>query len=424
MTTQPTLKGAWTITFLLFLFMLVNFADKIVVNLAGVPIKAELQLDPEQFGFLGASFFFLFSISALAVGFIVNRIDTRWVLLVMAVIWAIAQFPMVGTVSFTTLVICRIILGAGEGPAFGVAVHALYKWFPDEKRTLPTAILAQGSAFGVILAVPALNWIIVNHSWHYAFGALGVVGLMWAVAWLVMGREGPLVQTVAMAAADPRVPYFQLLTSRTFIGCCAAAFGAYWALSLGLTWFTSFIIEGLGFKQEDAGWITALPWVFGAIIVLLAGWLSQVMLTRGYTTRGARGVLGSVPLIAGGLILAAMPHVNGAGLQLVLLVVGPGLCGAIFVMCPAMLGEFTPVQQRGAVIGIYSAIYTFAGAMAPWLMGTVIKHAATPLEGYMTGFTINAVIMIVSGLLGLLLLWPNTERARLLAQAAAQPKFA
>jgi hypothetical protein len=27
---------------------------------------------------------------------------------------------MVGTVSFTTLLICRVILGAGEGPAFSV----------------------------------------------------------------------------------------------------------------------------------------------------------------------------------------------------------------------------------------------------------------------------------------------------------------
>ena len=60
MTTQPTPKGAWKITILLFLFMLVNFADKIVVNLAGVPIRKELNLDPEQFGFLGSSFFFLF----------------------------------------------------------------------------------------------------------------------------------------------------------------------------------------------------------------------------------------------------------------------------------------------------------------------------------------------------------------------------
>ncbi len=57
-------------------------------------------------------------------------------------------------------------------------------------------------------------------------------------------------------------------------------------------------------------------------------------------------------------------------------------------------------------------------------MGAVIQNAAVPLDGYMTGFTINAVVMVASGLLGLLLLWPNTERARLMAQAAAQPKFA
>jgi predicted MFS family arabinose efflux permease len=423
MTAQPTPKGAWKITFLLFLFMLVNFADKIVVGLAGVPIMTELKLEPEQFGLLGSSFFFLFSISAIVVGFIVNRIATRWVLLALAAIWALAQFPMVGTIGFSTLLICRVILGAGEGPAFSVAAHAIYKWFPDEKRTLPTAILSQGSAFGVVLAVPALNWVIVNHSWHYAFGALGVVGLMWVTAWLIMGKEGPLVQTVAMAKADPRIPYFQLLTSRTFIGCCAATFGAYWALSLGLTWFTPFIVKGLGFSQKDAGWISILPWVFGAAIVMLTGWISQVMMARGISTRGARGVLGSVPLIVGGLILATLAYTEDAGLRIAILVIGTGLSGSIYVVCPPMLGEFTPVSQRGAVISIYGALYTLAGILAPSVMGSVIQRANGLLEGYMTGYTINAVILIASGLLGLLLLWPNTERARLMAEVA-QPKFA
>ena len=55
-------------------------------------------------------------------------------------------------------------------------------------------------------------------------------------------------------------------------------------------------------------------------------------------------------------------------------------------------------------------------------MGSVIQRAATPLDGYMTGFTINAVIMIASGLLGLLLLWPNTERARLMGPVALRRK--
>src|SRR3954466_3064277 len=109
MTAQATPKGAWKITFLLFLFMLVNFADKIVVGLAGVPIMTELKLDADQFGLLGSSFFLLFSIAAIIVGFIVNRVATRWVLLVLALVWALAQFPMVGTVSLTTLMICRVI---------------------------------------------------------------------------------------------------------------------------------------------------------------------------------------------------------------------------------------------------------------------------------------------------------------------------
>lgn len=425
MTAQPTPKGAWGITFLLFLFMVVNFADKIVVGLAAVPIMTDLKLDAEQFGLLGSSFFFLFSISAIVVGFIVNRVATRWVLLALALIWALAQFPIVGTGSFMTLMVCRIILGAGEGPAFSVAVHAIYKWFPDEKRTLPTAVLSQGSAFGVILAVPSLNWLIVNYSWHHAFAALGIVGLLWSAVWLWLGKEGPLVPTATEAAHEARFSYAHLLTSPTFIGCCVATFGAYWALSLGLTWFTAFIVQALGFSQHAAGLISVLPWLFGACIVLLTGWLSQHLVARGMSTRGARSVLGASPLIVGGLILLAMPYADSAAMRIALLVVGSGLCGAIYVVCPPMLSEFTPVSQRGAVIAIYGAIYTLAGIIAPAVMGSIIQHSVGNIvDGYLRGFAINGMVMIAAGVVGLLLLWPNTERERLMRRNGATPQFA
>jgi MFS family permease len=423
MSAQSTPQGAWRIAFLLFLLMLMNFADKVVVGLAGVPIMADLRLEPQQFGLLGSAFFFLFSISAVGVGFVANCVATRWVLLALALIWALTQLPMIGNVSFMTLLICRIILGAGEGPAGSVAAHAIYKWFPDEKRTLPTAVLAQGSAFGIILAVPALNWLIVHRNWHYAFGALGVVGLIWVVAWLLLGKEGPLVADSVAAVEETRISYWRLLTSRTFIGCCAASFGAYWALSLGLTWFTPFIVKWLGFSQSEAGLIFILPWIFGAVVVMLTGWGSQALMARGYSTRIARGVLGAVPLIVGGFIMGFVPYTAGAKSQIALLVVGSGLSGSIYVVCGPMISEFTPVSQRGAAIAIYGAIYTLAGILAPWVMGSMIQRASNSVEGYMTGYTINAVILVVSGLLGLLLLWPNSERERLLT-AAGQPKFA
>jgi len=188
---------------------------------------------------------------------------------------------------------------------------------------------------------------------------------------------------------------------------------------------TPFLIKGLGFSQQQAGFISILPWIFGASIVLTAGWLSQVLMARGVSTRVARGVLGAAPLIVGGALVATMPHVDATAFKITLLVVGSGLCGAIYVVCPPMIGEFTPVSQRGAVIAIYGALYTLAGIIAPVVMGKMIQASGSLLEGYLSGYTINGVIMILSGLFGLALLWPNTERARLQAyQTKTAPKYA
>lgn len=422
MSGQATPKGAWGITFLLFLYMLVNFADKVVVGLAGAPIMDDLKLTPEQFGFLGSSFFFLFSATAIVVGMIANKRPTRWILLILALVWSLVQFPMVSEVSFTTLVVCRIILGAGEGPAFAVACHALYKWFPDEKRALPTAILSQGSALGVIVAVPALNWIIVKYSWHWAFGALGIVGLVWVALWLVFGREGPLVDETREVEEGRRYSFWRLVATPTFIGASLATFGAYWALSLALTWFTPFIVKGLGFPQEKAGLLSVLPWVAGAIVVLGAGWLSQRMIARGATTRTARAVLGAAPLLLAGLFILAMPHVGSPGAMIACLVAASACTGAIYPLCPPMIGEFTPSAQRGGMLAVYGAFYSLAGVAAPFVMGRVVQNAASPLEGYLAGFQINGFILIAAGIVGLMLMYPNRDRARLAGHTIAWGK--
>ena len=153
---------AWIVVGLLFSFMVINFADKAVIGIAAVPIMQELQLGPRQFGLVGSSFFLLFAVSSVATGFLVDRVQTRWVLLAMGLISALSQFPMIGSVGFETLVACRIALGAGEGPAAPVALHSTYKWFPNELPTLPTAVIMQGGAIGVMVALPVLNWVIMR----------------------------------------------------------------------------------------------------------------------------------------------------------------------------------------------------------------------------------------------------------------------
>src|SRR5215475_719774 len=199
-------RRAWIVVALLFIFMVINFADKAVIGIAAVPIMRDLELGPRQFGLVGSSFFLLFAVSSVATGFLVNRVQTRWVLLAMGFIWALTQFPMLGSVGFETLVACRIALGAGEGPALPVALHSTYKWFPNELRTVPTAVIVQGGAIGVMVALPLLNWVIVQWTWHWAFGALGLVGLVWCALWLAFGREGSLGDAGPARDAAPSSP--------------------------------------------------------------------------------------------------------------------------------------------------------------------------------------------------------------------------
>lgn len=415
--------GAWTIVVLLFLFMMINFADKAVIGLAAVPIMQELRLTPRQFGLVGSSFYLLFSVSAVVVGFVVNRVQTRWVLLAMALIWALTQFPMLGPVGLATLLACRITLGAGEGPAYPVALHATYKWFPNELRTFPTAVVAQGGGVGIVVALPVLNWVIVRWSWHWAFGALGIAGLLWTAAWLIVGREGSLAGAPAARGEGsrppaPRVAYRRLLLNPTVLASWAANFGAYWGLSQALTWQGAFLIKGLGLSQQGIGLLNALPASVGVVVLLAGGWYSQRLLARGVTSRVARGLFGGACVVLGGAALVMMPYLPGNALKIAMTTLGIALPSVIYVIGPAVVSEITPVVQRGALLAIGTAVGTSAGILAPYVMGSVIEKAATPLAGFNTGFAICGIVMILGGAIGMAVMHPEREAARL---AEAQP---
>jgi MFS transporter, ACS family, D-galactonate transporter len=405
---------AWLTVALLFLFMVINFADKAVLGIAGVPIMEELRLGPREFGLLASSFFLLFSASAVITGFIVNRVPTRWALLVMGLVWALTQFPMLGTIGFAGITASRIALGAGEGPAYPVALHSTYKWFPNELRTLPTAIVAQGAGIGIMLALPLLNWVIVRYSWHWAFGALGIAGLVWTALWLVLGREGPLSAASAAQTghAPARIAYRRLLLSPTILACWCAAFGAQWGLSLALSWFGPFFIKGLGLSQSSIGLLGALPAGISVVVVIASGWLSQRLMARGVASRVARGIFSGVCVALGGAAIAILPYAPGISVKIALITIGVALPSVIYVIGNAVVAEIAPVAQRGALLAIGTAVSTSAGLLAPYIMGSVIETAATPLAGFYTGFTICGAVMLAGGLIGAALIRPEREATR------------
>jgi MFS transporter, ACS family, D-galactonate transporter len=404
-------EAAWLMVALLFLFMAINFADKAVIGIAAIPIMQDLRLSPSQFGLIGSSFFLLFALSAIITGFVANRVQTRWLLAAMGLVWALTQFPMMGATGFGTLLACRIALGAGEGPAGPVAMHATYKWFPNERRTLPTAVIAQGGAFGIMVAVPLLNWVIVRYSWHWAFGALGVAGLVWTALWLALGREGTLASADTTITAPPsrRFSYRKLVLNPTILASWCASFGANWGLSQALSWQGAFLIKGLGFTQGSIGLLGPLPAAASVIAMLAAGWYSQRLLVGGSSSRVARGILGGGSVVLGGIALALMPHTPGIPAKIALTTIGLALPSVILVISNAVVAEITPPAQRGALLALGSVVGTSAGLLAPYVVGRLVEHAATALDGFNRGFVICGVIMLVGGVIGMALIHPERE---------------
>jgi MFS transporter, ACS family, D-galactonate transporter len=400
--------SARIIVALLFFFMLINFADKVVLALAAVPLMDEFALTPTQFGLLGSSFFFLFAIAAVTTGFVVNRASTRWTILVMAIIWSVAQLSIPAASGLGFLMMSRIVLGAGEGPAYPVALHAVYKWFSDVRRSLPTAVIAAGACVGLIVAPPALAYVITHLSWRWAFGVLGVLGLLWALAWLALGAEGEITEP-KQSSESAQVPYARLLFNGTTLATFASGFGGYWGSTLIFTWFTPYLIKGLGFPLSEAGWLTTVP-ALAMIVAMGAGaYVSQVALAHGARTRVARGILAGAAALLGGLFMLLTPHVATSAAKVTMISLGIALPTIIGVAGFPIISEFTPVRQRSAMLAITNSIWTTAGLFAPYLTGRLIESGATTEQGYEHGFVICGVITSVCGAIGLVFLRPEAE---------------
>ncbi len=278
-----------------------------------------------------------------------------------------------------------------------MALHSTYKWFPNEARTLPTAIIAQGAGIEIMVALPLLNWIIVRYSWHWAFGALGIAGLLWTTAWLLLGREGVSASAAADVNPRARIAYKHLLLSPTVIAKPVRKLRRSVGAVARSLLHGAFLIKGLGLPQGSVGVLGALPAVASVIVVIAAGWASQRLLARGVPSRVARGIFGGTSVAIGGAAMAMMPFVPGIATKIALTTIGVALPSVIYVIGNAVVSEITPVAQRGALLAIGTAVSTSAGLLAPYIMGSVIEAASTPLDGFNLGFAICGVIMLVGG---------------------------
>jgi MFS family permease len=415
---------------MLFLLMAINFVDKVVLGLVAAPLMQELHLSPAQYGLLAGSFFFLFAVTGVAGGFLSNRYPTRWLLLGMALVWAVVQLPVALSSSLTMLIVCRVLLGAGEGPAQPIAIHACYKWFPDERRNLPVSVFQQGGVFGMVIAGMVVPWINEVWGWRSNFLLLAALGLAWAVLWLVAGREGTLEAGAAAhtpKAAMPgnpvphRVSYRVLLSDRTVVFTIALHFAAFLSLALVLTWLPAYLNQGLGFAPRVAGRLFALTLLVSAPVSLGLSALSQRMVLRGTPSSVARGAFVCCCLAVSGVLFVAVALVSASpAVKVALVALAVSSTPIIYSLGPAMVAQIAPAPQRGALLAIEYSVAWIAGIIAPPVVGWMIRGAHNDIAvGFENGLLATGVLLIVLTLSGLKALNPERSMERLAARPAA-----
>lgn len=415
-------RRAWGVLALLVCLMLVNYADKVVVGLAGVDMKKDLGLDDAQFGVIQSSFFWLFAVGSILGGWLGGKIRARWLLAGIATIWALSLAPMAAQAGFTTIIACRVLLGFAEGPTTALAMQVAHSWFPAHKRAVPSSIVVAGAGIGPLIAAPVLTWVIAEYSWHMAFGTLAVFGAAVALLWLLAGDSGPEATSTghggeAATVLPERVPLARLFGTGTLIGMMLLFFVAYANTSVKVSWLPLYLREGLGYDAETAGNLVALPYLGSAIAVILAGVVSRALTRRGVGNRLTRAVLPAGLVLASGLCTIGFSSLDRGAPQMALLILGSCLNSAGYGVAFAGLADVVPASQRGMVFGIVTGVYSLGGVIAPMVIGELVASGDSVAAGYGDGFMLLGVTMMVGAVVALVLAHPDRDAAKLAAKA-------
>ncbi|MFD3652200.1 MFS transporter [Streptomyces sp. NPDC058620] len=403
---------------MIVVFMIINFADKSVLGLAAVPIMEELDISNSTYGLISSSFSILFSVSGLVVGFFSSRISSRVLLFTMCMVWAFAQLPVLVFAAVPTLIAGRVLLGAAEGPATSMSMHALYKWFPADRRGLPSALQISGAALGTLIAAPVVTWLITDFGWRSAFAGLAGASLVWSAVWWRVGHDGPYGQTPRGGVATGerrgiRVPYRKLLLNGTVVGSVASAFGASWAMGLSHAWLPPYLRTELGMSPASAATLISAVSAFSLVLLLAISPLVDALTRRGVSLRWSSGAPQGIVVAVASLAMAAIPFVHATAPRFVLIGVAFGAHAIAFPLHYMTAAAVVPTAQRGALFGVVAATGTLPGLVAPYLTGHLLDNAASRSAGYTSTFLIAAAIMLTAGLVALVCIRPERDARRL-----------
>jgi MFS family permease len=411
---QVISKIAWRLMPLIIVCYFFAFFDRVNISFAKAPLQADLGLSNTAYGF-GASLF--------VVGYVLLEVPSnmllyrfgarRWIARIM-ISWGLATAAMVFVRTEWQFYTLRFLIGAMEAGFAPGILYYLTLWFPKSHRGRMTSVFFLATAFSGIIGAP-ISGLILNYmdhleglaGWQWLFLAGGLPCVV--LGFVVLSRfDDSIAQAKWLSEAERRIISVQLERQRAEIGEISLwrsllMPGVLW---LGLVYFLIQVGSyGLNFWAPDLiktagggnaatiGLLTAIPYVCGAICMLVVGWLSDASGDR------PKFVAGLIMTAALGFFAAGLFDKNVPLLLAALAILGAGVVAAIpaFWTLPPKL-----LTGAGAASGIalINTLGQLGGIVSPIMVGTVkdLTGSTTPALYVIGGLCLLCGISLLAAL--------------------------
>jgi ACS family hexuronate transporter-like MFS transporter len=400
-----------------FTASLINYGDRVALSVAAPFILAEFHFAPALWGVILSAFFWTYSPFALLGGFMVDRIGIRKAYAICMLVWSLTIPLTAAAWNASSLIVARLLFGAGEGPQAPISTTLTANWFPKRQTSTMLNLAQSGTTIGPIIATPLVVWASTTMGWRPTFVILGGFGVLWSVAWWFIARDRPADHprtdaaerayitadhdTTDTATSGPdTTPRFWSLLRQPHVLPLSIAFFAYsWVLFMFLTWYPTYLVSARAVRKTDLGAIATIPWIAATAGLIIGGLVADRLVTRTGSLVQPRKwmIIGCLTVVA--VCFGPSPFVRSPTLALVL------VCVAIFFLLAsyqyqALIVALPAPSYTGRLAGTIQMCSTLAGILAPIVTGAVVQTTGS----YTPAFLIGAALALTGALAILILL--------------------
>ncbi len=376
-----------TLVFASMLALLIAYIDRVNISVAAIAMQESLGWSETEKGLVLSSFFIGYMAAQIIGGVLADRFGGKRVLGVSLIAWSIftALTPIAASASFALLIIARIGLGLGEAPLSPAALSLFGKWVPEAERSRAVAFFSSAAILGTLFALLVTGWMVTLFGWPSVFYWFGALGLVYAVFWFTRVFETPdehpdisdeeralLASNQPPQGADAKIPWKLLLTSPPVWALLVTFFCTSWTLYVFLSWMPSYFASVHDLNIASAGIYTMVPWTSMFVMMNVAGWIADRMISAGRDLTFVRKLMQTIGLVGSGTFLyitrfAATPEIAIASLSAAL-----GLLAFAYSGAGPNVLDIAP-RFGGVLFGIMNTLGTLPGIVGVALTGWIVE---------------------------------------------------